>query len=102
MGTRRGAVFVNTLLAKLTAISDDRQLGKPGPTGRPSRRIDRRSGGNVKRKSDSRAEISTSERPCSTGISADLRWWMRFLAYAAYEKQTLLGFGLFAVIYQCQ
>lgn len=52
----------------------------------------------MKRNADSTLEISTSERPCSTGISADLRWCMRFLAYAAYEKQTLLGLGLLVVI----
>lgn len=59
---------------------EDRQLGNPGPTGRPSRRIDRRSGGKEKLKVDSMEENSTSARPSRTWTPEDLRWSMRVLA----------------------
>lgn len=51
----------------------DRQLGKPGPTGRPWERMERRSGGNVNPAAVSTAENSASVRPEVTWTSEDLR-----------------------------
>ncbi|KAK9097077.1 hypothetical protein Sjap_022574 [Stephania japonica] len=73
---------------------DERQLGKPGPTGRPSERMERRSGGKTKLKADSMVENSRSVRPSRTGTPRDLRWEMRFFTYAAKEKHARLGFGV--------
>lgn len=71
-------------------MEEDRQLGNPWPTGRPSRRIERRSGGKEKLKVDSMDENSRSVRPSRTGMLEALRRWIRVLAYAANEKQTNL------------
>lgn len=68
---------------------EERQLGKPGPNGKPIERIARRSGGNVKFPKDSTAENSSSVRPHATWTSEDLRAAITVLAYAAKEKQTL-------------
>lgn len=61
---------------------EERQLGKVGPTGRPSWRMARRSGGKAKSKVASMEASSGSVRPCSTGMlrGEDLRWFMRDLA----------------------
>ena len=56
--------------------------------GRPSWRIERRSGGKVKWKVDSMEENSWSVKPGRIRISRDLRWSTRVLEYAAREKQT--------------
>lgn len=58
-------------------------MGKAGPAGRPSRRMERRSGGNVKLKVDSISENSASFRPGRMGMLRDFKWSIRFLAYAA-------------------
>lgn len=72
---------------------DDRQLGKWGPTGRPTWRIERRSGGKANSKEASMAAISSSVRPGKTGILKDTSRSTRVFAYAAKEKHTN-GLGL--------
>lgn len=70
-------------------------MGKPWPMGKPSVRIERRSGGNEKLKVDSMANSSVWVRPWVTGT---LQWWwrwvMRFFEYAANEKQALVVDGM--------
>lgn len=57
-----------------------RQLGKPWPTGRPSPRMERKSGGNVKLKVEEMVENSASVSPLAMGTLELLRLSMRFLA----------------------
>lgn len=57
-------------------FEEECQLGKPGPTGKPSSRIERRSGENMKLK-DLIVENSASVGPSATGILDFLRWLMR-------------------------